>query len=67
MLSKTRLTLLLLIILLSACYAPTQTEGTCIGVEYKRCTSAEAAVSVLGLCGEECQAECRAYAVEACK
>lgn len=64
---KMTLILLLLIILLSACYTPTQTEGTCIGVEYKRCTSAEAAVSVLGLCGEECQTECRAYAVEVCQ
>lgn len=64
MLSKARLIFVTLIILLliTGCYAPSQEEGTRMSTVYRNCVDAEN-----WFCGEECQARCRALAVEVCR
>lgn len=63
---KIRIVLLVLtiVLLICACYAPTQTEGTCISTTYRNCVDAETAT---WFCGNDCQARCRALAVEVCR
>lgn len=60
------LLLLLVVILASGCYAPSETDGSCVGNTYRACVEAQAAVHILGLCNQACQADCRARAVGAC-
>ena len=56
--------MLIVLVLVSGCYAPTQTEGTCISTVYRNCVDAEAAT---WFCGEKCQTMCRAFAVKDCQ
>lgn len=56
--------LLLVLLSVTGCYAPTQTEGTCISTVYRNCVDAEAAT---WFCGEKCQLRCRALAVDVCR